>query len=378
MRVANTVISIIFILFAQVASTAPVLLNKTPTVSKYLIGTYTDSTNQGILLLQFNTDSMKLSSKVVASGINHPSFVITNRAKTIIYAVESTAEGKINAYSFNQNQQKLTLLNTSKSFGNHPCYVALDNNEKLIAVANYASGNFSVFETDPTGNLYFKQSVAHVGSSIDKSRQTSAHVHSMLFHPNGKQLLVADLGTDKIHIYDVDYSSTTPITRANPAYFKVAAGSGPRHMAIHPNGKVLYVVHELTGEIGVYLFDDGKITHANSLSLTSPAFNGHQQAAEVRISSDGKFLYVSNRGTANNISVFEIGLEGQLHLTQRISTGGKTPRNFNFSTDERFLIVANQDSNDIRVFKRDTSTGQLKMTTTNLKINKPAYIFPFH
>ena len=321
---------------------------------------------------------MKLSSKVVASGINHPSFVITNRAKTIIYAVESTAEGKINAYSFNQNQQKLTLLNTSKSFGNHPCYVALDNNEKLIAVANYASGNFSVFETDPTGNLYFKQSVAHIGSSVDKSRQTSAHVHSMLFHPNGKQLLVADLGTDKIHIYDVDYSSTTPITRANPAYFKVAAGSGPRHMAIHPNGKVLYVVHELTGEIGVYLFDDGKITHANSLSLTSPAFNGHQQAAEVRISSDGKFLYVSNRGTANNISVFEIGLEGQLHLTQRISTGGKTPRNFNFSTDERFLIVANQYSNDIRVFKRDISTGQLKMTTTNLKINKPAYIFPFH
>jgi 6-phosphogluconolactonase len=321
---------------------------------------------------------MQLSSKVVASGIHNPSFVITNRAKTIIYAVESSAEGKISAFSFNQNQQNLTLLNSSESFGNHPCYIALDKNEKLLAVANYASGNFSVFEADPKGNLHFKQSVAHVGSSVDKSRQTSAHVHSMLFHPNGEQLLVADLGTDKIYIYDVDYSSTTPITPANPAYFKVTAGSGPRHMAIHPDGKVLYVVHELTGEIGVYLYDSGKITHANSLSLTSPTFNGYVQAAEVRISSDGKFLYVSNRGTANNISVFEVGLEGQLHLIQRIATGGKTPRNFNFSPDERFLLVANQDSNDIRLFKRDISTGRLKMTITKIKINKPVYVFPFN
>lgn len=378
MRIANTIISITLSLFAHGASAAPLLLNKTPTVSSYLIGTYTDSNNQGILLLRFDTDSMQLSSKVVASGIHNPSFVITNRARTVIYAVESAVEGKISAFSFNQNQQNLTLLNSSKSFGNHPCYIALDKNEKLLAVANYASGNFSVFETDQKGNLHFKQSVAHVGSSLDKIRQTGSHVHSLLFHPNGKQLLVADLGTDKIHIYDVDYSSTTPISPANPAYFKVTAGSGPRHMAIHPNGKVLYVVHELTGEIGVYLYDDGKITHARSLSLTSPTFNGHVQAAEVRISSDGKFLYVSNRGTANNISVFEIGLEGQLHLIQRIATGGKTPRNFNFSSDERFLLVANQDSNDIRLFKRDISTGRLKMTTTEIKINKPVYIFPFN
>ena len=378
MRIANTIISITLSLFAHGASAAPLLLNKTPTVSSYLIGTYTDSINQGILLLRFDTDSMQLSSKVVVSRIHNPSFVITNRARTVIYAVESAVEGKINAFSSNQNQQNLTLLNSSKSFGNHPCYIALDKNEKLLAVANYASGNFSVFETDQKGNLHFKQSVAHVGSSLDKSRQTGAHVHSLLFHPNGKQLLAADLGTDKIHIYDVDYSSTTPISPANPAYFKVTSGSGPRHMAIHPNGKVLYVVHELTGEIGVYLYDDGKITHARSLSLTSPTFNGHVQAAEVRISSDGKFLYVSNRGIANNISVFEIGLEGQLHLIQRIATGGKTPRNFNFSSDERFLLVANQDSNDIRLFKRDISTGRLIMTTTEIKINKPVYIFPFN
>lgn len=377
MKVANILISIIFSLLAYGANTAP-LLNQAPKDNTYLIGTYTDSTNQGIELLRFNSDSMQLSSTVIASGINNPSFVIANRAKTIIYAVESTAEGKISAFSFNQKQQNLTVLNSSESFGNHPCYIGLDKNEKLLAVANYASGNFSVYEIDTKGSLHFKQSVAHIGSSVDKSRQTSAHVHSMLFHPNGKQLLVADLGTDKIHIYDVDYSSTTPITPANPAYFKVTAGSGPRHMAIHPNGKVLYVVHELTGEIGVYLYDDGKITHTSSLSLTSPTFNGHVQAAEVRLTSDGKFVYVSNRGTANDISVFEIGLEGQLHLIQRIATGGKTPRNFNFSSDERFLFVANQDSNEIRVFTRDVLTGRLKMTTAKIKINKPVYIFPFN
>ena len=199
-----------------------------------------------------------------------------------------------------------------------------------------------------------------------------------IIHPNNKQLLVADLGTDKIHIYDVDFSNTTPITEANPAYFKVASGSGPRHMAIHPNGKVLYLVHELTGEVGVYSYQNGVITHFSTHALTVSKRKGYVQAAEIRLSHDGRFIYVSNRGDANNLSVFKVELNGDLNLIQQISTGGRTPRNFNLSLDGHFLLVANQDSNEIRVFERDLVTGRLEMSPSKVKINKPAYVFPLH
>lgn len=378
MKHAKTIIGLTIALFAYKASADP-LLNKTNSqYSTYLVGTYTTTQDQGIEILNFNQENMVLSAKVAASGIKDPSFVIANRDRSLIFAVESSVVGKVSSYTFNQNQQSLELIQTVESFGNHPCYIALDNSERLLAVANYESGDFSIYAVESGGKLLFKQLVKHHGSSTNKHRQNSAHVHSLVFHPNSKQLIVTDLGTDKIYIYDVNFSSTNPITPAYPAYFKVADGSGPRHLIVHPNGKVLYVVHELTGEIGIYFYEDGKITHASTQPLTTPKFKGDVQAAEVRISADGNFIYASNRGTANDISVFKINPDGTLQLTQQISTGGKTPRNFNLSLDGRFLLVANQDSDEIRVFQRDNQTGRLTTTSSMIKINEPVYIFPFH
>ena len=378
MNYPQKIIILAIVLFAYGASAEPLTPNQPLQLSTYLIGTYTDTKTQGIELLRFDQQSMLLSSKVVASEIENPTFVIANRARTLIFAVESAQNGKLNSYSLNSVQPSLKLLDRTDSLGNHPCYLALDNSEHFLAVANYESGNFSIYEVDSMGGLHFKQSVQHHGSSINTHRQNNAHVHSLVFHPNGKQLLVADLGTDKIHIYDVNFSNATPITQANPAYFSVASGAGPRHMVIHPNGKVLYLIHELTGEIGVYFYENGKITHKNTQSLTAPKFKGDVQAAEVRISPDGNFVYASNRGTANDLSVFKVGLDGDLSLIQQISAYGQTPRNFNLSLDGRFLLVANQGSNDIRIFQRDLVTGRLEISPLKIKINKPAYILPFN
>jgi 6-phosphogluconolactonase len=378
MKYSQRMISLAIALFAYGASAESLTTYQAPHVSTYLVGTYTNAKSQGIELLSFDQNSMALSSKVVANGIKNPSFVIANRARTLIFAVEDTENGKVRSFVFNQNQQYLKLLDEVDSSGAHPCYLALDISERFLAVANYASGNFSIYEVDSVGGLHFKQTVQHLGSSINKHRQNNAHVHSMVFLPNGKQLLVADLGTDKIHIYDINFSSATPITQASPAYFKVASGSGPRHMAIHPNGKVLYLIHELTGEVGVYFYENGEITHANTHSLTSPKFKGHVQAAEIRISPDGKFVYVSNRASANDLSVFAVGLEGNLSLVQQISTTGRTPRNFNLSLDGHFILVANQESDDIRIFQRNLMTGLLGTTASKIWINKPVYIFPLY
>ncbi len=379
MKYTQKLIVLIIALFAHVASATSFIAHEMLSTSTYLIGTYTEAKkSQGIELLSLDQNDMVLSSKVVAGAIKDPTFVLANRSRTRIYAVESTPNGKLRTYDFNQDQQTLELLSETDSLGNHPCYIALDNAERLLAVANYGSGNFSIYEVDSLGGLHFKQAVQHSGKSINRQRQNSAHVHSMIFHPNGKQLLVADLGTDKIHIYDLDYSKAAQVTQTTPTHFNVAPGSGPRHMVMHPNGKLLYLVHELTGEVGVYFYENGHIRHANTYSLRTAQFKGHVQAAEIRLSPDGEFIYVSNRGHANNLSVFQAGLEGDLSLIQQIATGGRTPRNFNLSPDGHFLLVANQDSDEIVLFKRDLVTGRLSKTPAKVEIKKPAYIFSLY
>ncbi len=378
MEYIQRMIFLIIALFAYGTSATPLISHEMLSTSTYLIGTYTEAKNQGIELLSLDQTNMVLSSKVVASTIKDPTFVIANRSRTHVYAVESIPNGKLKTYGFKQGQQTLELLGETDSLGDHPCFITLDNSERLLAAANYESGSFSIYEVDSLGGLHFKQAVQHSGKSINRQRQNSAHVHSMIFHPNGKQLLVADLGTDKIHIYDLDYSKAAPVIQSTPAYFSVAAGSGPRHMVMHPNGKRLYLVHELTGEVGVYFYENGHIRHANTYSLRTAQFKGHVQAAEIRLSPDGKFIYVSNRGDANNLSVFEADSEGGLRLIQQISSGGRTPRNFNLSPDSHYLLVANQDSDEIRLFKRDLVTGLLSKTSARVAIKKPAYIFSLY
>ncbi|CAG0960007.1 6-phosphogluconolactonase [Methylophilaceae bacterium] len=346
----------------------------------FLVGVYTDHQDQGIELLSFNPRSMMLTSKVIAAGVNNPSFVIGNRARNLVFSVEDTAGergGKVKSFAFDRQAESLELLSTADTFGAHPCYLSLDPSERFLVAGNYVSGNFSVYEISD-GMLKHVQTIQHKGRSANKQRQGSAHVHSAVFHPDGKQMLVADLGTDRIHIYDFHPEQPQPFSPANPADFRVKPGSGPRHMVIHPDGSQLYLIYELTAQLGVYAYDNGKISQSQIVSLTDKRFFGDVQAAEVRISPDGKFLYASNRGDANQISVFEIGMDGVVSLIQTISSGGRTPRNFNLTSDGRFLLAANQDSNDIHVFERDAPTGRLQPTALKLGVNKPVYLFPLN
>lgn len=381
MRYLKSIFCISLLLFSYAANTESVAEHspaerQMAESSAYLIGTYANAKNQGIELLKLDQVNQLLSTKLLIGDITDPSFLIANRARTQIFSVEDDMNGKISAFAFNQTTQSLELIDQVDSFGNNPCYLTLDTTERLLAVANYTSGNLSIYAIDGDGRLHFKQTVQLHGKSVNQQRQNQAHVHSMLFHPNGKQLLVADLGSDKIHIYDVDYASTTPITAATPADFSVVAGSGPRHMLMHPNGKWLYLVHELTGEIGLYFYENGQIAHAHTYSLITSAFKGQVQAAEVRLSSDARFIYVSNRGDANNLSVFKIGSAGDLSLIQQISSGGKTPRNFNLSADGYFLLAANQNSDNVQLFKRDPASGLLSETSRKIAIKKPVYVLP--
>ncbi|GHB29068.1 lactonase family protein [Mongoliitalea lutea] len=344
-----------------------------PTYS-FLVGSYTDGIEHGIGVLSFNFEEGVLGMNPLKVGVENPSFVIANRAQDLVFAVEETNEGKIKSYAFDRATNTLTLIDEQPTFGAHPCYIALSPDEHIVVVGNYSGGNFSVYKVDE-GKLTHVQTVQHEGSSINSARQNQSHVHSVVFHPEGKYLLVGDLGTDKVFVYNYRPDYAVPFQPFSQPHFEVEAGVGPRHLIVHPSGRFVYLVHELSAEIGVYKFQNGRLSHIDSYPLTASTYVGAISAAEVRISPENNFLYVSNRGDANELSSFQIQEDGTLALVERISTGGITPRNFTLTKDGNYLLVAHQDSGDIQVFERNNKTGKLTKTTMEIKVNSPVYLF---
>ncbi|GGF26366.1 3-carboxymuconate cyclase [Echinicola rosea] len=318
----------------------------------------------------------------MASDINNPSFVISNKKGNLVFAVQEEGGdngGSVCSFRFDQAASTLNKLSTSSTKGSGPCYITLSPDEKYILAGNYGSGDLAVLPLQEDGTLGEpSQTISHEGSSVNEDRQASPHVHSLVFHPNGKQLFVADLGTDKVYIYDFDPSKEKPLSASAPSHFTVKAGSGPRHLVFNQAGDKIYLIHEMTSEVGLYDYNlqEKKITHLDSYPLTPKGFEGEKGAAEIKISDDGKFLYASNRGDSNEIIVFKIKPQtGTLDKIQAISSGGLTPRNFALSPDGNYLFVGNQNSDQILAYERNSQSGIIKKTSAKLAIHRPVYFF---
>lgn len=342
----------------------------------FLLGTYTDLPEQGIHLAGFSPEKNGFEVLATASEPENPSFVIANKNQKLVFSVEETSgpEGG-NVTSFQLTADGISKINTVSAAGDSPCYLSLDPSEKFLVVGNYSQGNFSVIPVESDGRLKpAVQVVQHEGSSVHPSRQQQPHVHSTVFHPKDGNLLVADLGTDEVVVYYFDPQKEKPLEE-NPSFrLQVAPGAGPRHMVFNENGDRLYLVHEISAEIGAYHYQNGTLKHLETHSLLQEGFEGTVGAAEVRLSPDGNHLYVSNRGDANEIIVFEVGKEGGLLRIQTLSSEGKAPRNFNITPDGAYVLVGNQNSNTLLAFKRDAKSGLLSPTGNQLDIHKPVYI----
>lgn len=351
-------------------------MTTTPTTYSFLVGTYTEEETQGLNQLDFTPSENKLEVRTILSGIHNPSFVVANEAGDKVFTLEEIADvpgGNVISLSRSSDAQSLTRLSELPSYGDHPCYLALSPNEEFLAVANYSGGSFSVYKIGENAGLTYLQTIKHEGSSINKSRQSSPHVHSTVFSPDGNFLLTADLGTDEVYVYDFDPNSPEPLTLNNT--YKVTPGDGPRHLVFTPDGKEIMLVEEMTAALDILSFDAGKITPKQSISLLSEGFDGDVGAAEVRLSPDGKNIYVSNRGEANTITVISRKSSGEYELTQQVSSGGIMPRNFNLTLDGKYLLTAHQASDDIIVFERDLETGMLTQTDWKTSVHSPVYLF---
>ncbi|MVO10634.1 beta-propeller fold lactonase family protein [Flavobacterium sp. TP390] len=352
----------------------------TSVAENYLIGTYTDSLSQGINLLSFNPFTQELKLEVVLDSIPNPSFVVTNKAKTIIAAVgeiQGKEGGLLHTFSYDKGKGIFKELTTVATLGNDPCTLAFSPNENALIVGNYSGGNLTAFPVAPTGEIKnYPQVIQHEGNSITKERQEKAHVHCVVFHPTENKLFVADLGNDTIDIIPyTEENNQILLLPEKTISTKMPLGSGPRHLVFNNDGNKIYVVFELTNEIAVLDYTDNKLQLLEVKSLTDKKTN-LGSAAEVRINKENDFLYVSVRGEDNQLVAFKINKGASLEKIQSIPTEW-SPRNFILSKNEDFILVASQGSNSIVVYTRDKETGLLQHTKNRIEIHKPVYFFEF-
>ncbi len=335
-----------------------------------IVGTYTNKgTSKGIYVYSFDSKELTAQLSHTAEPVVNPSYVALSPDKRHLYAVnESGKNSAVSAFEYKKDGS-LQFINQIPSPGADPCYVLVSR--KHVITANYSGGNIVVYSRDAKGALKeVVQVVQHTGKSIDpRKRQESAHVHQVKFSPDGKYLLATDLGED--HLYTYHYRPESKEVLQLKSKVKTTPGSGPRHFTFSRNGNYVYVAHEYNGHIGVFAYQDGNLRLIEEIPSMSPEFKGNIDAADIHLSKDGKFLYQSNRGEANTLTVFRIAEDGRLTKVQQLSSLGKGPRNFSLSPDGKALLVAHQYTNDIVIFHRDPTTGLLRESGKKIDIGSP-------
>ena len=343
-----------------------------------LVGTYTSTGSEGIYVEAFNAKKGS-SQRISTVKTSNPSFLTIASNKKFVYAVNENANassngGGITSFSFNKKNGTLSAIDSQSSIGNHPCYIALNASNKWIAAGNYSSGDFIIMPALENGKLgTATDTVKHKGSGPRK-QQGSPHVHSTVFSADDKYLLVNDLGIDKIIVYKFNENTGTVSKHSETA---VAPGSGPRHLAFHPTNQYVYILNELAGSINVFAFNktEGSLTALQTISSVEENFTGVAGCADIHVSADGKFLYASNRGDANNIAMYSINKkDGKLTNIGFQPVMGKGPRNFSIAPGGKYLLVANQNTDEIVIFKRNKNTGLLTDSGKRISIPKPVCI----
>ncbi len=355
--------------------------------SYVFFGTHNAGPTRGFYLGHFDTENGKLTVPTFDAHSDGCAYFVITADGTHLYTCNAGANfggaqhmGSISAFGLDPATGKLTLLNQLPSGGEDPSYISLDKTGRFALVANYQGnrvpgegGTVAVFSIKPDGS-FDKQTAfdQHKGTSVDASRQKQAYAHSIIVDPSNKFALCPDLGLDKVFIYRFD-ENTGALAPNNPPFVAVKPGSGPRHVIFHPNGKIVYVIHEIGSIITAFNWDGtkGTLTPFQEISTLPADFKGTNTCAEVRITPDAKYVYASNRGH-DSIAQFTVDpATFKLTFVTTVPSGGKTPRNFEFDPTHRWMVVTNHDSDNAVVFKIDAATGKLSQQGEPVAVTYP-------
>lgn len=346
------------LVMSQVISAAPLLM---------YVGTYTQHESKGIYAWRFDPATGKATALGLVAETPSPSWLAQSPNKNVIYVANELTDyqglksGAVSAWEMNRSTGKLKQLSIAPSRGGAPCHVITDPNGKYVYVANYFGGNVARFPIKLDG------SIAESDKFVQHEKKGAAdpHAHEVIVAPDGKSLMVMDLGLDQVFTYDLDLNRLGEVSGKT--------GAGPRHLALAPSHKFAYLINELDSSVTTFGYDGHALTQKSNVSSVPADFTGTKSSAEIAVHPSGKFLYASNRG-GNTIALFPIGKDGVLGTPQHFPSGGKTPRSFTIDPTGQWMLVANQDSDNIVVYKIDKHSGKLTASGEEIKTSMPVRV----
>jgi 6-phosphogluconolactonase len=352
------------------------------TTTTVYVGTYTDAGSRGIYRLAFDPATGTLGAAVLAGEARNPSFLALHPSGRFLYAVNETDDfdaqhsGSVSSFAVDAKTGDLTLLNQQASGGAHPCHLAVDRAGRNLLVANYSGGTVAVLPIGADGRLAPASSIrAHEGSGPNKARQEKPHAHGISLDTAERFAFAADLGADRIFVYRFDAAKSTLEPHGSAS---LAPGSGPRHLAFDPAGRFLYSIDELTSTITAFAYDpaQGLLSPQQTVPTLPLGWSGDNSTAELAFTTDGRFLYGSNRGH-DSLALFSVdAASGRLTPAGHAPAGGAAPRHFSLDPSGRFVLIAHQGSGSIASFRLDGASGQLTPTGQKATISKPVCVLP--
>lgn len=342
------------------------------TVFRGYIGTYTKGDSKGIYTFTLDTEKKELSTPTLAAELENPTYITVTADSQTLYAVGKEGEfGGLSSYKISEENGKLTLLNSEVSSGSSPCHVSVNHTNEKVLTGYYHRGTAELYNTAGGKVAPVSAFVQHTGSGPNVERQEKSHVHFSGFTPDEKYAVVVDLGIDKIVTYSIENNSLEIKNSLS-----VKPGSGPRHIAFHPNGKFAYVMTELSNEVIVmsYNSEDAKFTEVQYISAIPADFTENSQGSAIHLSSDGRFVYVGNRGH-NSIALFSVNNEtGELAFIEHTFTEGNWPRDFVLDPTEKFLVASNEQSGNLVLYSRNVKTGKITLEQSNVAVPYPVCV----
>jgi 6-phosphogluconolactonase len=334
--------------------------------------TTTDRDGRGNGINVYRVDKAGWTHIQTVGGLDNPSLFTLTRDGERLFSVHGGRDF-ISAFAVDRTTGRLALLNQVDCRGNNPVDSALDPSERFLVIANYGTGAVAVMPIDEAGRLQPVSQLVQLSGTPgpDPKQQASSHPHAVIFDPTGRFVIVPDKGFDRTFFFRFGDGRLTPISQGSIAS---APGAAPRHSVFHPALPVLYVNNELDSTVTAFDWAGERASERQVISTLPSGHAGHNTTAEIAVSHDGRFLYVSNRGQ-DSIARFAVGADtGLLSYVDAVPTGGRRPRFFTLGPDGRQLYAANQDSDDITVFAVDTMTGGLVPTDTRIAVGSPSAI----
>jgi len=345
------------------------------------VSAFTSGSDGAIHGFQLDIDSGQLTQVHRTINVENPFFVAVSANKKFLYSTHAPGEfsgegnNEIAAYRISGEYGALLPLNRRSVPGSGACYIGLDAAGKMIAAANYGTGSVVSLALQKDGSLLDVSSfIQHIGSSVDIGRQSVPHPHCIVFSPDDRFAFSADLGADRIQSYRIE-SDSSQLVRNDPLGVDTHAGSGPRHLIFHPDGRHAYVTNELSSSIAVFHYDPeiGALKEQQMISMLPDGVDGDNYAADLTISPDGRFLYGSNRGH-DSIAVYRIGEDGGLVVMSIESSCGESPQSLAITPCGTLLLCANMVGSCIAVFRIDSKTGRLASIGKPIEMPYPSCI----